>query len=167
MPIRLKVDIGLSPVVENMIRNHRHLVPDAIEKGMEFVGREGAKRVRESIITKSLVQSGKLRDSISYDVKPHRGSLKTVIGSNVFYAHMLEGGSSPSSFSVKPRTAKALYWPGAAYPVKIVKNNPGGRVRAYRFLGETIEEMEQVGTISDLFSKGLQEAIDDLVRRGF
>lgn len=165
--IKFEGNLKISPSLESFIQNHEHLAPEGMERGMQYIGREGARKVKESILTQGLIQSGRLLKSVDYDIKSSRGYLKTIIGTNVWYAHILEGGSNPKHFTVKPRKQKALYWQGAGHPVKIVKDNPGSRVKAYNFFDGTLNEMERVGTIEDLFSKGVQEAINDLIKRGF
>jgi hypothetical protein len=166
MSVKIDGHVKLSPSLERFIHTHKHLAPEGIERGMEYIGQEGTKRVKETIMTQGLIRKRKLYKSIDYELKRAKGLLKTIIGTNVFYAHILEGGASPDPFKVKPRKKKALYWRGADHPVKAA-DNPGTRIKAYNFMGGTIEEMERVGTIEDLFSKGVQEAINDLIRRGF
>lgn len=50
------------------------------------------------------------------------------IGTNLNYARMVSEGTRPHR--IVPRTAKALFWPGAAHPVRSV-NHPGTRPNPY------------------------------------
>lgn len=164
--IKIDGNVKLSPSLENLFKNHDRLAPEAMDNGMQRLAREGTRRVKESIATQGLVRSGNLLKSVDYNIKASRGLQKAVIGTKVWYAHILEDGSNPKPFTAKPRKQKALYWPGALHPMKKV-SSPGGSVKAYRFFGGTLEEMERAGTIEQLFSDGVEEAINDLIRRGF
>ena len=64
------------------------------------------------------VSSGRLRNSI---ILKQEGDTY-IIGTNVDYAEYVELGVEPHE--IKPKNKKALYWKGAAHPVKKVKH-PG------------------------------------------
>lgn len=53
---------------------------------------------------------------------------RAVIGTNLQYAEMVSTGTRPHTISAAP--GRALYWPGAAHPVRSV-NHPGTRPNPY------------------------------------
>lgn len=80
------------------------------------------------------VQSGRLRSAIG----PPRlvsgaTGLYCVVACPVKYAGWVEGGTGP--YVIHPRNKQALYWKGAAHPVRSV-NRRGNR--AYPFLGPAL-----------------------------
>lgn len=169
--IKITGNLQISPDAQHLIDNHKHLAPDGIEKGLENIGKAGYKAVKETIVSKGLVGKGNLLKSINYEFKKTAKLQKTIIGSTSFKAHMLEDGTKSHLLPYKGRKSgkatylkKALYWSGLSHPVSVVKH-PG--VRAYNFMGGTINKMESTGKIEDLFSQGVQEAIEDLLKRGF
>lgn len=160
--IKITGNLVISPSTQHILDNHKHLAPDGIERGLEYIGRAGTKAVKETIVSKGLVGKGNLLKSVNYQMKKTAKLQKAIIGSTSFKAHMLEGGAK--AHTIKTKLKKAIAWSGADHPVMVIKH-PG--VRAYNFLGGTINEMESSGTIEDLFSQGVTEAINDLVKRGF
>lgn len=160
--IKITGNLEISQDAQYLIDNHQHLASDAIEKGLENVGKAVDKNVKKTIVTKGLVGKGNLLKSIDYELKKTTKLAKAIIGSTSYKAHILEGGAKPHT--IKTKLKKSIAWSGADHPVKVVKH-PG--VRAYNFFGGTINEMESAGTIEGLFSQGVQEAINDLVKRGF
>ena len=98
---------------------------------------------------KILTESGQLRGSIRYQLQ---GTSAVVIGTNKVYAaiHQLGGKTSPTI--IVPKTKKALFWPGAAHPVKSVRH-PGSVIPARPFLGVSAQDStEIVGIINRYLS---------------
>ena len=75
------------------------------------------------------VQTGRLRSSITFDVLVKEGQLVARVGTNVEYALFVEEGTSPHD--IRPRRRRALSWPTADHPVRLV-HHPGNR--PYPFL---------------------------------
>ena len=71
-----------------------------------------------------LVDSGRLRNSVGYLA----GHDRVEVGTGVVYASFHQFGTGP--YTIRPRRKKALYWPGAAHPVKQV-NHPGLPARPF------------------------------------
>jgi len=69
-------------------------------------------------------RTGRLVRSITHQVSES----KAVIGTNVEYGPVVELGSRPHL--IEPVNAKALWWPEAPHPVKIV-HHPGTRPQPY------------------------------------
>jgi phage virion morphogenesis protein len=92
---------------------------------------------------KILTESGHLRGSIRYQLQ---GPSSVAIGTNRVYAaiHQLGGKTSPSV--IVPRTKKALFWPGAAHPVKSVRH-PGSVIPARPFLGVSARDGAEIVSI--------------------
>jgi hypothetical protein len=70
------------------------------------------------------VDTGHLKESIEHEVD----GLTARIGSNVSYAAYVEEGTR--AHEIRPKTAGALFWPGAAHPVGVV-HHPGTRAEPY------------------------------------
>ncbi len=72
------------------------------------------------------VKQGTLRRSITSRVE--RGGDRGVIGTNLRYARPVHEGSRPHT--IRPTTAKALFWKGARHPVKVVRH-PGSKANPF------------------------------------
>lgn len=101
-------------------------------------------RVKESG-GQTLINTSRLRNSINY--RADRDSVE--VGTNVTYAAIHQLGGQTSPHVIRPKNGKALYWPGAAHPVKSV-NHPGSKIPARPFLpdeaGLDWEEIEDALT---------------------
>lgn len=93
------------------------------------------KRIADGLIKAGLIverrakqicprKTSRLARSITSEVSKNR----VVIGSNVEYAPMVEMGTRPHT--ITPKNKKALFWPGAGHPVKVV-NHPGTRPQPF------------------------------------
>jgi len=108
-----------------------------------------ASTLRRKKHSKILTEYGHLRGSIRYQLQ---GPFSVAIGTNRVYAaiHQLGGKTSPSV--IVPKTKKALFWPGAAHPVKSVRH-PGSVIPARPFLGVSAQDStEIVGIINRYLS---------------
>lgn len=109
------------------------LVPSAKHTAMSRVVIAG-----EGIMKRETpVKRGGLRRSITSRVE--RGGDRGVIGTNLNYARPVNDGSKPHI--IRPKVAKALFWRGAAHPVRSV-NHPGNRPND--FVGRTRERLRPV-----------------------
>jgi hypothetical protein len=70
------------------------------------------------IVQNTPVDTGRLRSSITVESRPN----EWIIGTNVPYAEAVDMGVAPHT--IRPKNKKALYWKGAAHPVKRVES-PG------------------------------------------
>lgn len=76
-----------------------------------------------------LTDTGRLRNSINF-----KALARGVEGyTNVKYAAIQQLGGTTGPHTIVPRKKKALFWPGAAHPVKSVQH-PGSRIPARPFL---------------------------------
>jgi phage gpG-like protein len=153
----MRVDIEISPDLQNLMNNNADIAPEAIKFGLRKVTKEMSKQVKAKIKSLGLVKSGQLAKSI-------RGSTtnkKSFVGTKLWYAHFLEGGAKPHI--IKPRKRgghKYLWWRGLKPPGVIKVNHPG--VKAYKFTEGTFEKMQASGEINSLFAQGVMEAIERL-----
>ncbi|MDY6852011.1 MAG: phage virion morphogenesis protein [Thermodesulfobacteriota bacterium] len=81
-------------------------------------------------VAPTLVDTGRLRDSINYRAYGDRVEAGTDLG----YAAVHQFGGRTAAHIIRPRRKKALYWPGAAHPVRSVRH-PGSIIPARPFLG--------------------------------
>ncbi len=94
--------------------------------------------------SKILTETGRLRGSVTYQAT----ATSVVVGTNVQYARYHQFGTAP--YIIRPRQKKALYWPGAAHPVKQA-NHPGLRSRP--FLGVSPQDSQEIlGIIQDFLT---------------
>jgi phage gpG-like protein len=155
----LRVDIDISPELQNLIDHNSELAPMATKLGLRKVTKEGSKQIKGKIRSLGLVKSGQLEKSV-------RGSTtnnKSYIGTKLWYAHFLEDGTKPHK--IKPRKkggSKYLWWRGLKPPGVKSVNHPG--VKAYKFADDTFEKMQTTGEVNSLFAQGVQEAIQELSR---
>lgn len=147
----LKVDIEISPELQNLIDNSGELGPEAIKLGLRAVTKEMSKQTKEKVKSLGLARSGQLAKSI-------RGSTtktKSFVGTKLWYAHFLEGGTKPHV--IKAKSGKYLYWRGLKPPGVKRVNHPG--VKAYKFSEGTFNKMQSSGEINSLFAQGVTDAI--------
>lgn len=150
----LKVDIEISPDLQNLINNSGEIGPESTKLGLRKVTREMSKQTKEKVRSLGLVQSGQLAKSI-------RGSTtktKSYVGTKLWYAHFLEGGTAPHT--IKAKRGKYLWWRGLKPPGVKKVNHPG--IKAYKFSEGTFDKMQSSGEINSLFAKGVSEAIERL-----
>lgn len=76
-----------------------------------------------------LIASGRLMNSINAQA----GGNSVTLASNVLYARIHQYGGATGPREIKPRNKKALFWPGAAHPVRVV-HHPGSKIPARPFL---------------------------------
>lgn len=99
--------------------------------------------------SKILTESGHLRGSIRYQLQGTNG---VAIGTNRVYAAIQQLGGKTSPSVIVPKTKKALFWPGAAHPVKSVRH-PGSVIPARPYLGVSDQDStEIVGIINRYLS---------------
>ena len=97
---------------------------------------------------KPLVDTGRLRDSITYEV----GETFVDIGTNVVYAPYCQFGTKPHEIKAKP--GSGLFWPGARHPMKSVQH-PGTEAREY--LGFNDEDKQETLNLINDFLKAAAE----------
>lgn len=150
--------IKISPQTERLLNNSKRYSEDAIERGMEIITDQSVKQTKDKITELGLVGSGKLRKSVNGQLK---NKSKSIVGASQWYAHLIEDGTKSHTIpkKVHKRRKKAIFWPGASHPVRVVEH-PG--TKAYRFLGGTIEEMEQKGELESFFARGVNEIMQKI-----
>jgi phage gpG-like protein len=151
MPTEIKATVEISPSLQRLILQNKEIAPRAINRGMKYLAQETPKNVKKTISSMGLVRTGDLKKSIKGKTKRH----KAIIGTDLYYAHMLEGGTKPHK--IKPKNKQFLYISGRF--VKEV-NHPG--IKAYKFLDTSVQKMEQSGELESLFARGVREAIEEL-----
>lgn len=90
----------------------------------------------------TLSDTGRLRRSLTVAA----GKDRVAVGTNVVYAAIHQFGGRTRPRVIKPRKAKALFWPGAAHPVKSVKH-PGAVIPARPFLMVQTEDWTEIKNV--------------------
>ena len=121
-PAALFDEIGARLVTRAQIR---------FEKGVEPSGRRWPVSGRaERQGGQTLVDTARLKNSID-----HRADDEGLeVGTNVAYAASHQFGAKIPARTIRPRTREALFFPGAAHPVRKV-DHPGATIPARPFLG--------------------------------
>ena len=96
-----------------------------IQQLLKNTGMKIEASAKDNLTKNKSINTGHLRMGIATDI----GNMEvTVHTSNIKYAPMVEYGTR--SHIIKPKNKKALYWKGAAHPVKKV-NHPGSKAKPY------------------------------------
>jgi hypothetical protein len=155
MAQEINARVEISPELQRLIDHNSEIAPKAIKSGMKLITRQAPKQVRKKVRSLGLIKTGRLVKSI----RGKTGKDKSVIGSQHFVGHILEGGAK--SHVIKAKKGKYLRIPigGRSLFVRQVRH-PGHK--AYKFLEDSIDEMQSSGEIQSLFSQGVQQAIEEL-----
>ena len=100
-------------------------LPDEIKDNVRKVVKNSAFNIERNAKSSASVKTGHLRRSISTKMGDMEATIHT---SNLKYAPMVEFGTRPHI--IRAKNKKALYWKGAAHPVKQV-NHPGSKAKPY------------------------------------
>ena len=95
---------------------------------------------RQKKHSKILTESGELRGSIRYQLI---GNDTVAIGTNKVYGAIHQLGGKTGLRTIIPVNGKALYWPGAAHPVRAVKH-PGSNIPARPYMGLSRENSDEI-----------------------
>jgi hypothetical protein len=128
------------------------LGPD-IDRGFEFGMTNVVTDVEARAVKKAPVDTSNLVNSITSFVA--NNGRTGVVKATALYAQFVHDGTDPHV--IRPKSKKALFWPGAASPFKKV-NHPGTKPQP--FITDALEEAD----IDALFNEGLQNF---LRRRGW
>jgi hypothetical protein len=155
MAQEINARVEISPELKRLIDRNDEIAPKIIKGGMKLITRKAPVKVRAKIRSLGLVKTGSLVKTI----RGKTGKEKSIIGSQYFVGHILEGGAKPHVIKPRKGNKKGLWIPGYPRPVKRVRH-PG--VKAYKFLESTIDDMQNSGEIQSLFSQGVQAALQEL-----
>lgn len=124
------------------------LARESIKENFDVGGRPAWKALKYRSGS-PLVDTGRLKNSIGKEVS---GNV-VMIGTNVEYAaiHNFGGHTGPSV--IRPKRGKALFWPGAAHPVKQV-HHPGSVIPQREFM---LLQDEDIEDIEDLLAEWIVE----------
>lgn len=111
--------------VNNLTKKFRAMGPQRIEKEFSIIDREVIKAVEEE----APVKTGRLKKALRIR---RTGHLRYEVSNPTDYDIMVQEGTK--SHPIYPSKKKALYWPGAAHPVKMV-NHPGTKPNRYMARG--------------------------------
>jgi HK97 gp10 family phage protein len=124
MSIRIDVDMrGINRAIQNI----RSFETQKLQKVKDVIN-ESSLNVMTGAKRRCVVNTGRLRASIT--IEPYNGGLLVQVGTRVAYAAAVEFGTGPHV--IRPKNKKALFWPGARHPVKLVRH-PGTRARPFLF----------------------------------
>lgn len=93
--------------------------------------------------------------TLQRSILPEFADLYAEVKVNEKYGVWLEEGTEP--YEIRPRNAKALFWPGAAHPVMVV-HHPG--LKARPFFAPAIEEAQPF--IKSQYAAATQAIVDSV-----
>ncbi|NIQ97611.1 MAG: HK97 gp10 family phage protein [Desulfuromonadales bacterium] len=136
----VKVDVANPEDVQRALNVLSAGMTDVAERAAEDMVFEADRLAKDQARDKEkrpLLRTGRYFNSIRAEIQRRsKGFLSGRIKSDVKYAGALEFGSPPHV--IRPRRKKALFWEGAAHPVKQV-NHPGNP--PFRVLGGAAEDV--------------------------
>ena len=115
---------------ENALRRALGRQSDEVRRAIVQTGVDVQNKARELCP----VDTSRLRSSIVHRIDGSGRTTGVTVGSNVVYAAAIEYGLD--KFDIFPKNKKALFWPGAAHPVKVV-HHPG--IEAQPFMRPALE----------------------------
>lgn len=125
----------------------RLLDPAEHERRMHAAMTESVALGVRRVVARTPKKTGALMGSIGGQVE---SSVVGIVRSSLGYAPFVEEGTRPHI--IRPRNAKALFWPGAAHPVKFVHHPGTTGVGMFR---QTAAEMGPL--VGAIFAKHLTE----------
>jgi len=134
-------DIGRYMLRQTAMRFEREQDPDG-KRWANLHPQRWAQKDNKKILT----ENGELRGSINYRTT---GSSVT-IGTIKPYAAILQLGGQTRAHLIRPKTKKALAWPGCGHPVKEVKH-PGSKFPPRPFLGVGGQDEQEIMLIISNF----------------
>lgn len=116
--IEIKTSLKITPSVKRLLDQPEETMRQSIWSGLTNLVEEiEARAVKEAPVKSShLVNS--ITSSVAHDAK------KAEVSVTASYAEYVHGGTGlfgPLKRRIFPRTKKALFWPGAAHPVRSIK----------------------------------------------
>ena len=142
--MKIKSDIRQFVMFKRDVNKNAKLVPSKLEKAF----RTGLEYAVAAIQTRHLtgprpqklgVVSGRLRSSIGYLLRPGSKKMTAEVGTIVEYAAIHEYGGVTRAHTILPKNKKALFWPGARHPVKLVQH-PGSKMPERPFVEPGVKE---------------------------
>jgi HK97 gp10 family phage protein len=127
--------------------------PAVMTKNLNRAIRQTIMFVRGESQKNAPVRTGYLRGSVYTDYEPLRGE----IGYKAKYAGFVHDGTAP--YTIVPTTKKALFWKGAAHPMRSVRH-PG--IKANPFLQRAVDSSEP--TIDKFFADAVDDTFDQLAK---
>ncbi len=160
MEITIKVDdTGVQNLLKVLQSRIQHMQPimrsiaeimrDEVEENFAQEGRPKWKPLRPSTIAKREKEGHwpgrilQVRGQLAASITAKATDTQAVVGTNVEYAAVHQFGGKIGPRIIKPKNKKALFWPGAAHPVKSVKH-PGATIPARPFLKIPETGMEKI-----------------------
>jgi bacteriophage HK97-gp10 putative tail-component len=125
----------------------RRLSASEQERRMHAAMTETVALATRRVVARTPKRTGALAASVGGEVQ---SSVVGVVRSGLHYAQFVEEGTRPHL--IGPRRKRALYWPGAAHPVRVV-HHPGSRGR---FMFRTTAA-EMGGLAGAIFARWLGE----------
>ena len=132
----------------------------ALRKSPIIAGKQIGKAIALSVALvnrnaklESPAKTGRLRAGIHSRISPLNGKVESTVGYGVF----VHEGTSPHI--IRPVNKKALYWKGAAHPVKLVRH-PGTKANPFMKRGA---ERSEIG-VQGLFSKAINNIVKEIAK---
>lgn len=150
MSFQIKI-LGLKEFRKAIKRN-----PKMSYKELNNAIKQSVHIIRPLMVKNSPYKSGKLRKNIFARASKLQGSVGPDLNVTPYARYVHDG---TSAHIIRPKNGKALYWPGARHPVRMVRH-PG--TKANPFVQKTYEEVKPY--VDTIFTKALNNIVKDLAK---
>lgn len=151
--MQIKVEIPELAGFTRAIQSYPQIAEPIMQKAIEAAAFEVQKKATRGNLP---WKTGMLTQS--FGLKPLIGRLFAAVGPTVNYAMFVHEGTAPHV--ITPRTAKALFWPGAAHPMKSV-NHPG--TKPNRFMPRIIDQA--TSAINGHFKTAIERITNEIAKQ--
>lgn len=139
--VQITVNVDTSALTEKLTSEK---MTEIREKGLTYASQEMIRVLMQN----SPVDHGLLKSWFIDSFSADEASIK----SPAYYAQWVNDGTGP--YEIRPVSAKALYWEGAPYPVKVV-HHPG--IKGQHFVENSINDV--TGRLDGYFLKAISEVL--------
>lgn len=132
---------ALNEIIKNVGIDGKRVIAEELQRMGTFVFPQAVFRFYPTVLR---VRSGRLRQSFE-GFSERASDTEWSIGMrsrNVAYARIQHDGGKTPPHVILPRNKKALFWEGAAHPVRRV-NHPGSTIPATKFFEKPMNEEVQ------------------------
>lgn|SRR3990167_1151960 len=135
------------------IKSAFHKAPALMTKNLNEAIRQTIFFVESRAVSNAPARTARLRGSAYRDFQPLRGE----VGFKAFYALYVHEGTK--AHLILPSKKKALFWKGAAHPMRAVRH-PG--TKANPFLRKAIEQSEK--NIDKFFEQAVENTLNTIAK---
>lgn len=153
--LKIEIDKNTAKRLADALKKYPSIAEPILQKAVHASQAELAKRTLKN--NPVPWRTGNLLHSFRYKTS----YLKGVWFPTAPYAAAVDQGARIPPRVIKPRRKKALYWPGAEHPVKMVRH-PGGVIRPRRFMQKIRDRSE--AAVVKVFERAVEKINNKITR---